>query len=161
MTSINHDDEAIRAILIKSGLGSKLAEEELELVVGQAVQLQYKKGTRILEEKTESRDLFIIYDGEVSVKMAMNTMHFMEESVARLGKGEIFGEFSFINGEPRSATIQAEKKVSILRFDYSALIHLFEENPRIGYIMIHDLAVIATKRIKENHQKVRKLLLSY
>jgi CRP/FNR family transcriptional regulator, cyclic AMP receptor protein len=161
MTSVNRDFEEIKRILDKSVLGQGLAEDELELVADKAVQYQYKKGSRILEEKTESRDLFIIHSGEASVKMAMNTMHFMEESVARLSEGDIFGEFSFINGEPRSATIQAEKKVSIIHFKYDDLIKLFEENPRIGYIMVHSLAVIATKRIKENHLKMRKLLLSY
>ncbi|MBT7617964.1 MAG: cyclic nucleotide-binding domain-containing protein [Calditrichaeota bacterium] len=161
MASVNRDFEEIKEILANSVLGQGLTDIEVELVADNAVQFQYNKGTRILEEKTESRDLFIIHDGEVSVKMAMNTMHFMEESVARLSEGEIFGEFSFINGEPRSATILAEKKVSLIHFKYDALIKLFEENPRIGYIMIHNLAVIATKRIKENHQKMRKLLLSY
>jgi CRP/FNR family transcriptional regulator, cyclic AMP receptor protein len=161
MTSVNRDFEEIKTILAKSVLVQGLTENELELVGNNAVKSQHKKGTRILEEKTESRDLFIIYDGEASVKMAMNTMHFMEESVARLSDGDIFGEFSFINGEPRSATIQAEKKVSLIHFKYDDLIKLFEENPRIGYIMIHNLAVIATKRIKENHLKMRKLLLSY
>jgi CRP-like cAMP-binding protein len=149
---------SIVGTLTVSGLGVDLTKEELQQVANLAEVLEFKKGARILEENSVSRDLYIIQEGTVSVRMDIPAIYKFEEIIARENHCEIFGELAFISGERRSASIQAETKVTLLQIRYDSLMALFAESPIIGYKIMRNIAVIVTKRIAERNKMLRKSL---
>ncbi len=158
MAEQNNVPNTVEGALIASGLGVDLSDEELWQLVALAVGLEFKKGARILEEGSKSRDIYIVKEGQVSVMMDITLVQKLEERVARLNDNDIFGEFAFVSGSARSASIQAETKLSLLQFKYDDLHLLFLKNPLIGYKIMRNIAVIVTRRVTEQHKLVRKLL---
>jgi len=156
----NKNLEAIKDSLMMSGLVNGLTDEELAEVATIAVEQHFKKGTIILLEDSTSRDLFIIHKGRVSVRLALPFTRFQEEIIARISEQEIFGEFSLANGSPRSASVRAEVDVIAYQYGYDRLINLMEENTRIGYILMRNLAAIIANRIRESQKTQRKFILS-
>ncbi len=146
------------AVLINSCLGVDLSSEELAQVAALMAEQKFKKGARILKEGSNARDIYIIKEGQVSVMLDFTVLQNFEERIARLNEHEIFGEFAFVSGEPRTATIQAESRVTLILLRYDDLNTLFANNPVIAYKIIRNIAVIVVKRINEQHRMVRKLL---
>jgi CRP-like cAMP-binding protein len=62
----------------------------------------FAAGETIIREGEAGEEFFLISDGEVDVVRA-------DHEVARLGRGEFFGEVALISGEPRNATVVASE----------------------------------------------------
>lgn len=74
----------------------------------------FAKGEILIRENEISRKMFVITSGKVRVTKAyMN----QKITLAILGEGEIFGEMSFVDGQPRSATIEALTPVECFVLD--------------------------------------------
>ncbi|OFZ20390.1 MAG: hypothetical protein A2X94_05240 [Bdellovibrionales bacterium GWB1_55_8] len=78
-------------------------------------QLQHHEaGTLLIAENDCSRKMFILKKGKVRVfKNYMN----QRITLAILGEGEIFGELSFFDAEPRTASVEALTDVSVVAID--------------------------------------------
>ncbi|MBN1114327.1 MAG: cyclic nucleotide-binding domain-containing protein [Oligoflexia bacterium] len=73
-----------------------------------------KAGTVLMTENERSRKMYIIKEGKVRVfKTYMN----QKVTLAVLGSGEIFGELSFFDAEPRSASVEALTDIRVLVID--------------------------------------------
>ncbi len=158
MTAQEAGSERLTGALIGSGLGTDLTDEELRQVAALAVEHEFKKGVRILEEGSKSRDIYIILEGQVSVMLDITAMYKMEERVARMNDNGIFGEFAFLSGEARSASIQAESKVTLLLLKYETLMGFFVSHPTVGLKLMRNIGVIVTKRVADQRKMLRKLL---
>ena len=163
MSDSNSDQDLfiIKESLKASGLAVDLNDEELTDLAKIAIARNYKKGADIVSEGSTSRDLFIIQKGNVSICLTLPMIYFKEEVISHLKESEIFGEFSLANGMPRSATVKAEGKVTVHQYPYEKLIALMEQQTRIGYIVMRNLAGIIANRIRDNHKKTRKLMLGW
>lgn len=63
-----------------------------------------KEGTVLIHENTTSRKMFILKSGRVRV---FKNHIGQKVTLATLGPGEVFGELSFFDAEPRSASVEA------------------------------------------------------
>ena len=72
-----------------------------------------KAGTVLVTEHEVSRKMFIIREGKARV---FKNYLGQRVTLAILGAGEIFGELSFLDAEPRSASVEAltELKLSVI-----------------------------------------------
>lgn len=68
----------------------------------------YPAGSMIFTEGTDTRDLYVLVDGLVTVTR-------YGQEVAKVAKGECFGEMSFLTGARRSASVRALSPVTVLR----------------------------------------------
>ncbi|MBF0297090.1 MAG: cyclic nucleotide-binding domain-containing protein [Oligoflexia bacterium] len=76
--------------------------------------VNYKAGSIVVQENERCRKMFIVVDGQVRVFKG----HIGGKiTLAILGKGEIFGELSFFDAEPRSASVEALSDVSLVVID--------------------------------------------
>ena len=74
----------------------------------------FKAGTLLVKENERSRKMYVIRHGKVRVfKEYMGR----RVNLAILGEGEIFGELSFFDAEPRSASVEAMSDVTALVID--------------------------------------------
>ena len=63
-----------------------------------------------------------------------------EQSVAILGKGEIFGELAVICDQTRSSAIAARSELEVLRLERNVVLNLMREFPDISLEMVRILA---------------------
>ncbi len=148
-----------KAALINSGLGRDLTDEELALLAELAIERHYLKNARILREDSKSRDLFVINEGRVSVRLKLPSEFGREEAIYQISDFQVFGELSLVDGSPRSATVYADDEVTAYQFEHSKLIQLLDDNPRIGYVIMRNIASIIANRIRNTNMLWRNSLV--
>ena len=83
-----------------------------QLSEGRAVSIN--AGTIIVKENEVSRKMYIIRKGKARVyKTYLNH----KVTIAVLGEGEIFGELSFFDAQPRCASVEALSDLNLVEID--------------------------------------------
>jgi putative ABC transport system ATP-binding protein len=95
-----HDALRICEFLRAVELFRTLTPTQLTNVAEKMTKRQFAAGDTIIREGEPGEDFYLISDGEVDVIRA-------DHEVARLGRGDFFGEVALISGEPRNATVLA------------------------------------------------------
>jgi CRP/FNR family transcriptional regulator, cyclic AMP receptor protein len=120
---------ALKAVPFFSGLDSK----QLKTVAESGKELSYNSGDTIVEEGTMGVGFYMVIDGKVEVRKG-------EKALAKLSKGQFFGEMSLIDEEPRSAdvvAIQPTRCFTLSTWVFSALI---KQHPELALPMLKELA---------------------
>ena len=149
----------VKATLAAAGLTTDLTSEELDRLVAIATEQRYARGVAIIREDAKSRDLYIIKRGRVSVRLKLPSELGREEVIYQMRDGQIFGELALVDGSPRSATVQADEEVLAYRFDYNRLSKLLTDYPRIGYILMRNIAAIIANRVRNTNMLWRNSLI--
>ena len=89
----------------------------------------YGAGEVIIKAGDPGDSLFVIREGEVSVKIAADGL---EKEVATLGEGEFFGEMSLLTGEPRRATVVAKNDAECYVIDRGSFQRILRENSKLA-----------------------------
>ena len=87
-------------------------------------------GSIVIAEGTRRDNFYIIQNGSVSVYKRFH--HSDSSLLAELGAGDLFGELSFIDDEPRSATVVTNVASRLLAEHKEDFKRLMEDNPLIG-----------------------------
>jgi CRP-like cAMP-binding protein len=96
----------------------------------------YRAGERLFEQGDEGDAAYIVIDGEVDVLVRVDGG---EQSVAVLGKGEIFGELAVICDQARSSAIAARTQLDTLRLDRNTVLNMLREFPDISLALVRIL----------------------
>lgn len=96
-------------LLAQSPLLRHLPEESLSRLAAVARRRTYRRGEVIFHQGDPGDTLHLVQSGRVKVVLPGEGGE--EAVIAILGPGDCFGELSLIDGEPRSATIEALEQV--------------------------------------------------
>lgn len=121
-------------------LFSVLSERDRARLAKELVPRRFGRGERILDRGTHGHTIYLLAEGEVSVKAGEGAG---TVEVTRLGRGQYFGEMSLLTGEPRAATVVAATDVLLLELDRPILARLFAEHPDLAR---HLSALLAQRR---------------
>ena len=90
-----------------------LPEELLERVAAGSSSVDLDTGTVIIEEGSESEEMYVVVSGELVVtKMGSADK---EVTLARLNSGEVVGEIALLDQAPRTATVTAAMPTNVIR----------------------------------------------
>lgn len=106
----------------------------------------FEKGETIVRKGAAGYDFFIIDKGSVAVYLDDHS----DTPAAHLETGDFFGEMSLLTGEPRNATIRADRETLLLVIDKALMQRLLNEN--------RELADLLSKAIDERNVKNRQLV---
>src|SRR5687767_13564222 len=88
-------------------LFADLTRPDLEAITHIFEEVMFSEGERILRQGFTGSGFYIIVDGEAEVRLGDNEL-------AKLGRGDFFGEVSILLGEPPTADIVALGPLSCL-----------------------------------------------
>ena len=114
--------------LSRLSLFADLTQPQLQEVAHAAEEELFEEGRRILRENLTGSGLFFVLEGEVAVRLA-------GREIARLGRGEFFGEISVLLGTPPMADVVAASLVRCLVVPEPDVETFLVERPRILYRM--------------------------
>jgi CRP-like cAMP-binding protein len=114
--------------LSRLSLFADLTQPQLEEVAHAAGEELFEEGRRILRENLTGSGLFFVLEGEVAVRLG-------GRELARLGRGEFFGEISVVLGTPPMADVVAASLVRCLVVPEPEVERFLVERPRILYRM--------------------------
>ncbi len=106
-----------------------LSQRDLERIARLVNEMEAPAGKRLTAMGETGRELFVIADGRAVVTTrGGRTM--------RLGPGDFFGEMSLIDGDPRSATVEAATPMRLLVLGYREFWQLLDDElPIVRKIM--------------------------
>ena len=114
-----------------------------------------KKGEVLFREGDAGRELYLIREGSVIVSKLVTGR--VEQVLARLGEGEIFGEMSLFDDAPRSATVQAETDSVLLCLDRESLRRLIENRPHAAAAVLFRLVQVFVARLRSSGNLVAEV----
>ena len=129
-------------------------EEHQQLLQGSERKI-YKPGEALIKEGEKQTALYIIVKGEAKVQRDHEGFAI---EISRHGPGEIFGDMSFIEGQPASATVVAGEDAEVLAFviSHTYVATLTQQNPGLAARFYQSLAEILSRRLRETSNLVEK-----
>lgn len=128
-----------------------LDKEQLQTVICLMVLKDFHSGATIIGEGEMSDELYIIYNGKVKVNK-FDEQHKNQLEIVELNKGDIFGDMSFMDGEPRSSSVIALEDTRVLLLRKQDLIALPENSANILSKILANLVKINVHRLRSSNQ---------
>ena len=120
-------------------LFSKLSPDELSVIAGRLKHQNFGAGEVIFEQGEPGDAMFIIRSGRVRIYSQDESGNQLTLNVYE--EGEFFGEFSIIDGEPRSASAEAVEPTKAMVLRSQDLIAILGDHPEIAISLMRGLVL--------------------
>lgn len=120
-------------LLRRVGLFSELDDATLETLAGEFFERRYPAGQEIVGGGESGRTFFLLEDGEAEVEIK-------GEIVARLGRGDSFGEIALIDRKGRTATVRAATDVHAYLLPVWSFRPVIERDPQLTWKLLGTVA---------------------
>ncbi len=151
--------------LKQSDIFYQLTPTQLELVANLCQEVVYQAGEIIFKENSSSKELYIIAQGEIEISIDYGNGEAASPSeqdtvIAKLRRGQSFGEVALVDEGLRSASARAvQKDTRLLIIQRDKLVMLCETYPQLGYRLMHNLAADLAMKIRNTDLRIRDQLL--
>jgi CRP-like cAMP-binding protein len=115
----------------------------------------YRADETIFWEGEPGVGMYIVLEGQVGIFKEQGMQQ--REELARLQRGEFFGELALLDESPRSATAVAMEQSTILGLFRPDLMELIERKPRLGNKLLFNLAELIGERLKHTNSELQAL----
>lgn len=123
-----------------------LTEAEREALESAATLRQGRAGERIIEQGKPSGRMFIILEGQAEVWVS-------GRHIVTLSGQSLVGEIEFLDMLPASADVVLLKETDLIELNNAALTAVIEKQPRLGYVLIREIARIEARRLRDTNPK--------
>lgn len=120
-----------------------LDDEETKALAEQLEQKTFWAGKMIFQKGDPGNAMFVVQTG--SVELFIKDGVGDQVTVTKVYAGEIFGEFSLLDNEPRSASAKALENTEVLVVDRHDLEMLFKGHPHAAL----DLMAVLSRRVRQ------------
>ena len=115
-----------KVIILKSiNLFSEISESDLLMLATQVKEVEYPQGLEVIRQGELGTSMYIIVRGKVDAIIN-------DHVVATLSQGEVFGELSALDPEPRSATIVTKEETLLFEIENFVIENLMYEYPDVA-----------------------------
>ena len=138
--------KAVR-ILKKIPVLQGLLDDEYKLVLAMCSSTAARKGDVLFKQGDDGSSMYILLSGEIDINVeGVGTVHVMKA-------GEILGEIGLVKKVPRTASAKISQDSVLLQL-YSEILHdMVKKYPRLGYIIMRNVAKILAARLSETNKK--------
>jgi CRP-like cAMP-binding protein len=124
-----------------------LDEEDWATLFEHTTERSFRAGEVVIQLGDVDRSVHIVRSGTLEVLVPRRRGAL--ERVAVIEPGSIFGEQSFFDGKPRSATVRALDETHLLTLDREAFDVLAAREPELSRAVLFDLARILSLRLRQ------------
>lgn len=144
-------------VLERFSLFEEFSEDEIKSLMAICHPIDAKLGETVFDEGSLGEDLYLIRSGAVHVEF-LKYDDSGYENVCTLRENEVFGELALIDGGARSARITAQEDCNFLMIRREDLYHLMDEQPRLGYRIMRNLAKMLSRRLRFTNMALKDKL---
>ena len=142
------------SIVRKAPLFTALEESAALSLHASMDSVKISKGSTLFAEGDEGDHLYVIVEGKI--KLGTSSGDGRENLLSILGPGEMFGELSLFDPNPRTSTATAVTDAKLLSLGQTKLIPWLTENPRVSLNLLASLA----QRLRRTNEAVGDLVFS-
>lgn len=141
-----NDEKLLRQI----PLFTLLDDDELHALARQLDEQDYLKGQMVFQAGEKGGAMYIVQSGQVEIFLTDNSSDRI--TLGYVNPGDLFGEFSLLDNEPRSASAQAVENTRLVVVDQNDLSLLVKSHPAAAL----DMMAMLTRRIRESNSRVQE-----
>ncbi|MFN7972677.1 MAG: cyclic nucleotide-binding domain-containing protein [Acidobacteriota bacterium] len=141
--------------LTKSSIFRGLTQAQVDAILALGSARKYRKGDRIFSEDSLGEELHILTKGRVDVLMKLMSD---EQRLATHAPGDSFGEFAAMDCSRRSASCLAATDVEVIAIPGKAFYEHLESAPETGYVVMRNLCLVLTERLKNANLQWRNAI---
>ena len=153
--------------LKQSDIFYQFTPAQLEMIANLCQEVFFPAGEIIFKENSGSKELYIIAQGEVEILIDPSTVGLAsvknkprEKVIAKLRRGQSFGEIALVDEGLRSASARAtQNDTRLLVISRDKVIMLCETYPQLGYRLMYNLAADLAMKIRNTDLLIRDQLL--
>jgi CRP/FNR family transcriptional regulator len=147
---VEEERDSTVALLQRVPLFSQLSGEDLDEISRVAVPRSYPKGVRVFHEGDHSDACYIVRSGDLRVTREHPDGRAI--ALATLGPGDIFGELAMLDGEARSASVEALTECQLLALPAADVRRLLRGSSEITVKLVFAL----TRRLREANERIAR-----
>ncbi len=143
------------AVLSKVPAFADLTTRELRGVAAIVHKREYKAGEPVFYQGDPGLGMYIIQEGEVSIRIAEHEGE--DKELAVLTEGDFFGELALLDEAPRSASAVCHTDCLLIGFFRTDLFELIEQKTDLGIKIVLKLAEILALRLRKTDKELSKV----
>jgi len=128
-----------------------LADEECDAVAAVFKPMRAAAGTTIFNQGDPGSGMLVVVSGNLTVRV--KTPAGNEETVRKMGPGDVLGELSFFDAKPRSATVIAKDGAELFAFTREAMRTLRRGQPRVAAAIYRGILKDIAFRLRDLAEK--------
>lgn len=141
-------------VLRRAPLFSGLDDEAAGALDASMSPLTLRRGEVLFNEGDDGNQLYVVTEGKI--KLGRTSPDGRENLLAILGPSQMFGELSFFDPGPRSATATAVTDVDVRSLGHEALSPVLRDHPDVAMALLNQLA----GRLRRTNEVVGDLVFS-
>jgi SulP family sulfate permease len=115
----------------------------------------FKAGENIFSSGEPGDQLFLVRRGEVRILLPVDENH--SHHISTFGRGAFFGEMSFLDGNPRSATAVAYTDTDLFVLSRQSFDQFSEEHKKVALNLLEGLARVLAARLRYANAEIHAL----
>jgi len=135
-----------------TALFKKLTLTEVKRILSIAREERYSEGQGIFSEGVKALALYIVISG--AVKITKRNSRGLEEPLAIIREGEVFGEMALLDEYPRAATASAHRHSVLLRIASEDFKALMEEQGELANKLLWSFVQVLCRRLREADKQI-------
>jgi len=141
-------DDSDRALLRRAPLFAELSEDDLDGVTSSAEPVELTPGQVLATQGEPGDALFVIVSGELQIVKRSGTS---DVPIAVVGPGEIVGEMSIFEAQPRNASVRAMTPTRVIRIERDQILAILNTRPSATLSMLRTMM----GRLRETESMLR------
>jgi CRP-like cAMP-binding protein len=150
--------DEVANFLVNSVVCEGFDTAEVEELAKVCKRVRFKAGEVIVAEDARGRDLYFVKSGRAQINLSGPSARDDAGAISKLIPGQVFGELGFIDGARRSTWVVAIEEVETIKLGWEDFHQLIQNNSKIGYKFIYNLALVMAKRLRDTTMSLSNLL---
>lgn len=154
--------ETITEFLVSFPFFESLTSDELTVVADHLNFMNVAPGTILFKEGDAGDCVYFVVDGELDVikeTVSGRKVGIDRVVISTLCKGRSIGEMSVIDKTPRSATVKAVNKSTLVALTVEGFELLMEEYPKIGVKILKGIARLLSTNMRKTSSRLADYML--
>lgn len=118
-------------------------------------------GSVIVDEGADLNRLYVILEGQVEAYLPGGGERISEVCLTRLGPGDCFGEYAFVDQLPASAAIRTLSDVEVYSIADEELRAFLDAHHTAAFIVYENLLQILVRRLRDTNAELDLFTLSF
>ena len=128
----------------------ELYDEEIMKIVEKCRVVKFERGDHVFLQGDEGNEIYLVLNGSAVVKKG-------ELELAKLRKGDLFGEMVLLKDNLRHADIYIDNYTDVLVISYSDIFGLYDTNNKLFSLIMLNLSRMLATRLKKAGETIEEL----
>jgi CRP/FNR family cyclic AMP-dependent transcriptional regulator len=143
-------DESFHEILRRAPLFAGIPRSDFQLVLSTMRRIELGQGQRLFEQGQRGEAMHVLASGGLAV--LVRDAQGRENKISSLGPGQCVGEMTFLDPQPRSATVAATEPSVALELDRHLLEYLRADAPRAAVAIVGGIIEQLNERLRDTNR---------